>query len=244
MSVEGRCQRCWGIKNLLSHEVDANPRGDPMVRREKILLCKHCADGAPSDALLFWEVYVRFGSTREMLQHYAAVTEDEALQKLCTERHLNEREVIRRARGLQSAEALNNAVKKANAFLTYASPYGYDYVEGVLQVKSEEARVVSLIFRRYLEGKGIAKICQELNRDGYRTKTGRAWASQTIANILSNPVYCGLARLNGGIKRGKHEALIEIDTFNRVQNEMQRRIRRPDQRKAETPQLRLEDYAE
>ena len=75
-----------------------------------------------------------------------------------------------------------------------------------------------------------------------RTKTGRAWASQTIANILSNPVYCGLARLNGGIKRGKHEPLIEIDTFNRVQNEMQRRIRRPDQRKEQTPQFRLEDY--
>ena len=152
--------------------------------------------------------------------------------------------MLRRARGLQSAEALNNAVKKANAFLTYASPYGYDYVDGVLQVKNEEARVVSLIFRRYLEGKGIAKICQELNRDGYRTKTGRAWASQTIANILSNPVYCGLARLNGGIKRGKHEPLIEIDTFNRVQHEMQRRIRRPDQRKADPPQLRLEDYRE
>jgi hypothetical protein len=242
--VDGRCQRCWNTKNLVSHEVDANPRADPTVRREKVLLCKPCADGAPLDALLFWEVYMHFGSQRELLQHYAAETEEEALRKLCVERNLNEREVLRRARGQQSAEALTNAVKKANAFLTYASPYGYDYVNGILEVKNEEARVVSLIFRRYLEGKGIAKICQELNRDGYRTKTGRAWASQTIANILSNPVYCGLSRLNGGIKRGKHEALIEIDIFNRVQNEMQRRIRRPDQRKADPPQLRLEDYTE
>ena len=242
--MDGRCQRCWGAKNLVSHEVDANPRADPTVRREKVVLCKHCADVAPLDGLLFWEVYMRFGSTRELLQHFSTDSEDEALQKLCMERGLNEREVLRRARGQQSAEALNNAVKKANAFLTYASPYGYDYVNGVLQVKLDEARVVSLIFRRYLEGKGIAKICQELNRDGFRTKTGRAWASQTIANILSNPVYCGLSRLNGGIKRGKHEALIEIATFNRVQNEMQRRIRRPDQRKADAPQLRLEDYTE
>jgi len=242
--MDGRCQRCWATKNLVSHEVDANPRADPTVRREKVLLCKHCADGAPVDALLFWEIYMRFASPRELLQHYASETEEDALRKLCIERNLNEREVIRRARGQQSAEALNNAVKKANAFLTYASPYGYDYVNGLLLIKQEEARVVSLIFRRYLEGKGIAKICQELNRDGYRTKTGRAWASQTIANILSNPVYCGLSRLNGGIKRGKHEPLIEIDTFNRVQNEMQRRIRRPDQRKTDTPQLRIEDYSE
>src|SRR5207302_9448599 len=131
---------------------------------------------------------------------------------------------------------------KANAFLTYASPYGYDYVNGILQVKQEEPRVLSLIFRRYLEGKGIAKICQELNRDGYRTKTGRAWASQTIANILSYPVCCRPSRLNGGIKRGKHDVLIEIETFNRVQYVMQRRIRRPDLRYTHTPQLRLEEY--
>ncbi len=240
--MEGRCQRCWGAKNLVNHEVDANPRGDPTIRREKVLLCKHCADSAPSDALLFWEVYMRFGSTRELLQHYDAKDEEEALRKLCLERGLNEREVQRRARGQQSAEALSAAAKKTSSFLAYASPYGYDYVNGALQVKQEEARVVSIIFRRYLEGKGIAKICQELNREGFRTKTGRAWASQTVANILSNPVYCGLSRLNGGIKRGKHEPLVEFDTFNRVQYEMQRRIRRPDQRKAEAPQLKLEDY--
>ncbi len=241
--MDGRCVRCWGAKNLVYREVDANPRGDPSVRREKVLLCKHCAEGAPSDALLFWEVFMRFGSTREMLQQYRAQTEEEALQKLCAERGLNEREVLRRARGVQSAEALSGATKKASSFLAYASPYGYDYVEGALQIKPDEARVVTLIFRRYLEGKGIAKICQELNRDGMRTKTGRTWASQTIANILSNPVYCGLTRTDGNVKRGKHEPLIEIDTFNRVQDEMQRRIRRPDQRRNGTPQLRLEDYA-
>ena len=239
---DGRCQRCWGTRNLVNHEVEANPRGDPTIRREKVVLCKHCADIAPVDALLFWEVFMRFGSTRELLQHYGTQDEEEALRRLCVERNLNEREVLRRARGQQSAEALNAAAKKTSSFLAYASPYGYDYVNGALQVRPEEARVVSIIFRRSVEGKGIAKVWQDLNREGFRTKTGRAWASQTIANILSNPVYCGLSRLNGGIKRGKHEALIELETFNRVQNEMQRRIRRPDQRKAEAPQLKLEDY--
>lgn len=240
--MDGRCLRCWGTKALTYREVDADPRGDPTVRTQKVVLCRHCADAAPGDPLLFWEVFMRFGSVREMLQQYRAETEEDALRKLCAERGLNEREVLRRARGQLSAEALSGATRKANSFLAYASPYGYEYIEGALQVKPEEARVVALIFRRYLEGKGIAKICQELNRDGYRTKTGRAWASQTIANILSNPVYCGLTRTNGDVRRGKHVPLIEIDTFNRVQNEMHRRIRRPDQRRDETPGLRLEDY--
>lgn len=240
--MDGRCARCWSVKNPVPREVEPDPRADPTLRKQKILLCKACADAAPSDALLFWEVFMRFGSPRELLQHYRAESEEEALQRLCVERDLNEREVLRRVRGQHSAEALSGAAKKVNSFLAYASPYGYDYVEGALQIKPDEARVVTLIFRRYLEGKGIAKICQELNRDGYRTKTGRAWASQTIANILSNPVYCGLLRTNGGVKRGHHEPLIEIDTFNRVQDEMHRRIRRPDQRRESAPQLRLEDY--
>lgn len=239
-----RCTRCWTTRNLVYREVDADPRGDPTVRRQKVLLCKPCADGAPADPLLFWEIYMRFGSMREMLRHFTTDDEEEALRRLCAERGLNEREVLRRSQSLQGTEPVNGMARRANSFLAYASPFGYDYVNGALQIKPDEARVVSTIFRRYLEGKGIAKICQELNRDGLRTKTGRAWASQTIANILSNPVYCGLARVDGGVRRGRHEALVELDTFNRVQNEMQRRIRRPDQRRDAPPQLRLEDYGE
>ena len=113
--MDGRCARCWSPKNLVNHEVDASPRADPTVRREKVLLCKHCGDSAPLDALLFWEVYMRFGSTRELLQHYGAESEELALQKLCMERGLNEREVLRRARGQQSAEALNNASRHGGA---------------------------------------------------------------------------------------------------------------------------------
>src|SRR5437763_17199513 len=104
--MEGRCQRCWTPKNLVSHEVDANPRADATIRKEKVTLCKHCADGAPADALLFWEVYMRFGSTREILHPYSSETAEEALRKLCVARDLNEREVIRRTSGEQCANAL------------------------------------------------------------------------------------------------------------------------------------------
>ena len=47
--MDGRCQRCWGTRNLANREVDANPRSDPTVRREKIVLCRHCSDAAPTD---------------------------------------------------------------------------------------------------------------------------------------------------------------------------------------------------
>jgi len=63
-----------------------------------------------------------------------------------------------------------------------------------------------------------------------------------VANILGNPVYCGLTRSNGNVKSGSHRALIERETFNRVQQEMERRIRRPDQKSEGRFQIRLEEY--
>src|SRR5213594_2035575 len=240
-----KCERCWSRKHLVTREVVADERRDPSVRTQSVTLCAHCSDLAPEDPLLFGEVFMRFSSVREFVRHFQADSEEEALHRLCAKKGFNEHELLRRykiIKGPVPGRPADEDPRKFSGFLNYASPFGYRYLEGSLQVNDDEAKVVSFIFRRYLEGRGIAKICQELNRDGYRTKTGRAWASQTIANILSNPVYCGLARLNGGIKRGKHDPLIEIDTFNRVQQEMQRRIRRPDQRKADPPQLRLEDY--
>jgi len=239
-----RCERCWSRKHLVAKEVTADERVDPSVRTQVVTLCEHCADLAPEDPLLFWEVFMRFSSVREFVRHYGAESEDEAFRRLCAEKGFNEHEFLRRARFLKGVPPPRGGddQRKFSAFLNYASPFGYRYVEGALQVHEDEAKVVSLIFRRYLEGKGIAKICAELNRLGYRTKTGRSWASQTVANILGNPVYCGLTRSNGSVRAGSHRALIERETFNRVQLEMERRIRRPDQKTDGRFQIRIEEY--
>ena len=237
-----KCARCWSGRGLVAREVTADERVDPSIRVQKIVLCRSCADHAPEDPLLFWEVFLRFSSMKEFLSHYTASTEEEALRKLCTEKGFNEREVLRRAR-LLVRDAEDRPARRFSSFLNYASPYGYTYIDGALSVKEDEARVVGLIFRRYVEGRGIAKICQELNRLGYRTKNGRAWASQTVANILSNPVYCGLLRTNIGVRAGAHQRLIDAETFNRVQLEMERRIRRPDQKGEDRFQIRIEEFA-
>ncbi len=194
---------------------------------------------------MFWEVFMPFSSIREFVRHYGADSEEEALHRLCTEKGFNEHDLLRRYKILRTSVPVRGAdeePKKFSAFLNYASPFGYRYIEGSLQVSDDEAKVVGFIFRRYLEGRGIAKICQELNRLGHRTKTGRTWASQTVANILGNPVYCGLTRSNGNVKPGIHKPLIERETFNRVQQEMERRIRRPDQKTEGRFQIRLEEY--
>ena len=239
-----KCERCWSRKHLITREVVADERRDPSVRTQGVTLCEHCADLAPEDPLLFWEMFMRFSSVREFVRHFGAETEEEALRQLCVEKGFNEHELLRRYKVIRGAAPARADVepRKFSAFLNYASPFGYRYVDGSLQVNEEEAKVVGFIFRRYIEGRGIAKICLELNRLGHRTKTGRTWASQTVANILGNPVYCGLTRSNGSVKSGSHKPLIERDTFNTVQREMERRIRRPDQKTAGRFQIRLEEY--
>lgn len=73
--------------------------------------------------------------------------------------------------------------------------YGYDKTIGdyfSLTVNPEEAKVVRKIYDWYIQdGFGAGKIADTLNRQGLRTKRGRAWNQNGVCRILSNPIYTG-----------------------------------------------------
>lgn len=56
----------------------------------------------------------------------------------------------------------------------------------------EEAAVVRRIFAARVEGRSVQSICNELNREGITTNTGRAWTGATLAGMLARPGYAGL----------------------------------------------------
>jgi len=211
-----RCERCWSRGGLQEHAVEG-------IRAP--LLCRSCREAAPRDPLVFREVFLRFGSTKEMLAHFDARDEDEAIRKLCNERKLDYKSMMR---GISSH---GGGAPPGLAFEEFTRPYGYETRDGALKVNPGEARTVGLIFEMYLEGRGIAKICEELNHAEIRTKTGKRWQSQTIANILRNPLYCGYIRKDGALRNGKHRPIVDQDKFSQVQVEMEKRIRRPDQKR-------------
>jgi hypothetical protein len=224
MAANGdRCERCWGRADLKPFALEG---ARPAV------LCKACREAAPRDLLVFRDIYMRFSSTKEMVSHFGARDEEEALRKLCNEGRLDYKTVIR---AIQS----HGRAEPSNGFLDFSRPYGYEMRDGGLRVRPEEARTVGLIFEWYLEGKGIAKICRELNGAKVTTKTGKEWASQTVANILRNPLYCGYTRESGALRTGKHRRIVDQEVFSRVQVEMEKRIRRPDQ-KQESRLFRVE----
>lgn len=210
-----RCDRCWGRGGLRSFALDGT---------RPVTLCQSCRQEAPADLVVFREVFMRFGSTKEMVSHYDARDEPEALRKLCNERRLDFRTVIR-AIDVHAPEP-----SPGNGFLDFTRPFGYEMRDGGLAVRPEEAKTVGVIFEMYQRGLGIAKICKELNGAKIRTKTGKAWASQTVANILRNPLYAGFVKEKSGLRPGRHRRIVDPEVFSDVQVALEKRIRRPDQR--------------
>ena len=113
--------------------------------------------------------------------------------------------------------------------------------DGDLVIVPEEAEIVKLIFRLYLEGYSTGKIAKHLEEQGIKTATGQdKWHSTVIDKMLRNEKYMGDALLqktytvdfmtkkkvkNTGLVpqyyvEDDHEAIIPKELFYRVQEEM------------------------
>ncbi len=94
-------------------------------------------------------------------------------------------------------------------------PYGYRIgPQGTLEVVSEEAKVVELIFRLYTRDElGFRLIVQHLNERGITTRRGSNWNVVGIRDILRNPVYTGTYTRLGMRRPRTHEAIIPHDLF-------------------------------
>lgn len=115
--------------------------------------------------------------------------------------------------------------------------------DGVLEIEPDEAEIVRMIFADYLSGMGGRMISNKINEMGVRTRQGNLWTSPRIKEILQNEKYAGKMLLqkyyrNNHIEKRKvtnhgelqryliddaHEAIIDMETFERAQQEIQRR---------------------
>jgi len=69
---------------------------------------------------------------------------------------------------------------------------GYTNENKKLVIIEEEAKIVRLIFKLYLDGLGTRKIARELEKRRYRTKKGNVrWYSSTVKNVIINQTYIG-----------------------------------------------------
>ena len=131
------------------------------------------------------------------------------------------------------------------------APYGYKLVdkEGekakVLVINEEEAELVRLIYKLYLQGMGLSRVAKWLNDNGYTKKIRQNGSVSLISSafvkgVLDNPVYGGFIaygrrkneKIDGTrdeyhvvkqdkdsykLYEGQHDAIIDRETWFRVQ---------------------------
>ena len=93
------------------------------------------------------------------------------------------------------------------------APYGYELINGELQIAEDEAEIIRLIYDKFIHtNMGIAAIATWLNQHGYKKKkrqnnTLDAFAASFVKGVLDNPVYCGKLA-NYMLHDGIHEGII------------------------------------
>lgn len=114
------------------------------------------------------------------------------------------------------------SIKEGN-YISAAAPYGYRKINPApkvhtLEIAPDEAEIIKLIYKLYLDGHGAKYIANELNRMGISPQKSPFWESPSIKKILSNPLYCGKVgwktKSNGDtLYKGLHEPVISEETF-------------------------------
>ena len=108
---------------------------------------------------------------------------------------------------------------------------GYDIDpddKGTLKVNAEAAQIVlEDIFLKYQEEQSANKVIQHLDRKGIRKPTyesrrgnkkgGGAYSKMEVLRVLTDPVYLGKIKYKDELFDGKHEAIIDADLFESVQ---------------------------
>jgi len=105
--------------------------------------------------------------------------------------------------------------------------YDIDPRGGRLLVNEGEADRVRSIFALYLERGALMPVIQELEHRGWRTKEwitqkghrcgGKPFAKNRLYNLLTNIIYAGKVNYGGQIYEGEHEAIVDVETWDRVQ---------------------------
>ena len=120
---------------------------------------------------------------------------------------------------------------------------GYRYENGKYIIVPDEAETVRQIFDSYLSGMGVTAIMKMLNEKGICSRNGNAWCKSSVMRVLKNYAYTGNLLLqqtyrenhltkrtlqnNGELPQyhitDSHEAIIPLQQFNAVQDEIKRR---------------------
>jgi len=130
------------------------------------------------------------------------------------------------------------ASKKKGMWMGGVTPLGYAIKDRKLVVVPDEAEAVRLIFRRYRELGSVRLLKQDLDQQGIGSKQrsyangsragGQPFSRGALYALLSNPVYIGEIAHKGARYPGQHDAILDRETWDSVQDQL--RAGAPEQR--------------
>lgn len=120
--------------------------------------------------------------------------------------------------------------QKEGYYIGASLPYGFGKTrgdKGYVLVPNEETPVVQMIFNKFVyEDMSLADLRDYLNNNGIKPQRIKYWSSETVKRVLRNKCYIGYINYNSRTYRtqqcykGKHEAVIDIETFNKAQEKL------------------------
>jgi DNA invertase Pin-like site-specific DNA recombinase len=108
------------------------------------------------------------------------------------------------------------ASRKRGLWMGGHPPLGYDIRDRKLMINAGEAELVKHIFLRFMQVGSATKLVQELNAAGHRTKRGKPFDKGVLYKLLHNRTYVGEVEHKGTAYPGRHEALVDRSTWDRV----------------------------
>lgn len=127
------------------------------------------------------------------------------------------------------------ASKKKGMWMGGVVPLGYNVVERKLIVNASEAETVHTLFRLYRELGTVKRLKEEADRLGLRTKArkpnnschsgrrgGDPFTMGHLYKLLANRLYLGEMTHKGASYPGEHDAIIEPDLWDAVEDQLSR----------------------
>ena len=120
-----------------------------------------------------------------------------------------------------------SASKKKGMWMGGMIPFGFDCVDKKLLINQEDAKIVRLIFEKYLALGTVRRLKEYMDDCGILSKRrtsdkGKTWGGASFSRgllykLLINPVYVGRTKHKTVVYDGQHEAIVSQELWDQVQ---------------------------
>lgn len=99
-------------------------------------------------------------------------------------------------------------------------PFGYRLKDKKLVIEPNEADQVKKVFELYARYGEISRVCREMKALGLERGPDDRWSTKNVFTCIRNHRYIGMISIGDKQVQGEHEAIISLDTWQKVQTKI------------------------